>query len=180
MDASIIQQKIFEIRGEKVMLDFDLAVLYGVETKRLNEQVKRNLSRFPSDFMFQLTEKEWHLIQKQPDFFASPMRSQIATASVKKRNKQHLPFAFSEHGVTMLASILRSDTAVTANIIIVRAFIALRHIAIQYKELADKLAQLENTNSEQFKEIYEALNYLVDKKQKENDFEKRERIGFRK
>jgi hypothetical protein len=171
MDASIIQQKIFEIRGEKVMLDFDLAVLYGVETKILNQAVKRNLMRFPP---------EWHLIQKQPDFFASPMRSQIATASVKKRNKQHLPFAFSEHGVTMLASILRSDTAVTANIIIVRAFIALRHIAIQYKELADKLAQLENTNSEQFKEIYEALNYLVDKKQKENDFEKRERIGFRK
>jgi hypothetical protein len=179
MDASIIQQKIFDIRGEKVMLDFDLAILYGVETKRLNEQVKRNLSRFPPDFMFRLTEKEWEMVQKRSDGF-SPMWSQIATTSARNRKKQYLPFAFSEHGVTMLASVLRSNTAIMVNIIIVRAFIALRHVAIQYKELADKLAQLESSNNEQFKEIYEALNYLVDKKQTGEDFDNRELIGFRR
>jgi hypothetical protein len=84
MDASIIQQKIFDIRGEKVMLDFDLAILYGVETKRLNEQVKRNLSRFPPDFMFRLTEKEWEMVQKRSDGF-SPMWSQNSTTSARNR-----------------------------------------------------------------------------------------------
>src|SRR6478735_2941842 len=120
MDAVIIQQKIFETRGEKVMLDFDLALLFGVATKRLNEQVKRNLNRFPTDFIFQLSDKEWQLIQKSPDFLPSPMRSHFATASVRNRNRQYLPYAFTEHGVTMLANILRSETAVTASISIVR------------------------------------------------------------
>jgi hypothetical protein len=179
MDAVIIQQKIFEIRGEKVMLDFDLAVLYSVETKRLNEQVKRNIERFPVDFMFQLNEKEWLAIQKNPNFILSSNRSQNATGS-RNRNKQYLPYAFSEHGVTMLASVLRSEKAIIANIAIVRAFISLRHVAIQYKELAEKLTHLENPNNKQFKEIYQALNYLIDKKQKEENFSKRERIGFKK
>ncbi len=178
MEAVIIQQKIFEIRGEKVMLDFDLALLYSVETKRLNEQVKRNLTRFPEDFMFQLTVKEWELVQKNANFLISFNRSQNATASLRKRNKQYLPYTFTEHGVTMLASVLKSEKAVIANIAIVRAFIALRQVALQYKELADKLAQLENTNNRQFKEIYQALNFLIDKKQKEEDFSKRQRIGF--
>lgn len=178
MEAIIIQQKIFEIRGEKVMLDFDLAILYHVPTKRLNEQVKRNLSRFPEDFMFQVTAKEWELVQRNPDFHIAVNRSQFATASVKNRNKQYLPYAFSEHGVTMLASVLKSEQAIIANIAIVRAFIALRQVALQYKELAEKLAQLESTNNKQFKDIYQALNYLIDKKQKEEDFGKRQRIGF--
>ncbi len=89
-----------------------------------------------------------------------------------------LPFAFTEHGVTMLTGILRSEKATNANIAIVRAFIALRQVALQYKELAEKLAQLESTNNKQFKDIYHALNYLIDKKQKEDDFNKRQRIGF--
>lgn len=178
MDAGIIQQKIFEIRGEKVMLDFDLAILYSVATKRLNEQVKRNLTRFPEDFMFQLNVKEWELVQKNPNFHLSVNRSQFATASVKNRNKQYMPYAFTEHGVTMLASVLKSEKAVIANIAIVRAFIALRQVALQYKELAERLAQLESTNNKQFKDIYQALNYLIDKKQKEEDFSKRQRIGF--
>jgi len=178
MEAVIIQQKIFEIRGEKVMLDFDLALLYSVETKRLNEQVKRNLTRFPEDFMFQLTVNEWELVQKNANFLITFNRSQNATASLRKRNKQYLPYAFTEHGVTMLASVLKSEKAVIANIAIVRAFIALRQVALQYKELADKLSHLENTNNKQFKEIYQALNFLIDKKQKEEDFSKRQRIGF--
>lgn len=181
MDAVSIQRKIFEIRGEKVMLDFDLAILYGVETKRLNEQVKRNILRFPADFMFQLNENEWQTIQKKkPHFLLSPNRSQIATGSVKNRNKQYLPYAFSEHGVTMLASVLRSETAIIANISIVTAFITLRQVTLQYKELTEKLAQLETSNNKQFKDIYQALDYLIDKKQKEEDFSKRDRIGFKK
>lgn len=166
----IIQEKIFEIRGERIMLDFDLAVLYGVKTKRLNEQVKRNLSRFPADFMFILTEDEWKMIQEQFIYRELPNWSQIATSSVKHRRKYFLPFAFTEHGVTMLASVLHSETAIAASIVIVRAFINLRHLASQYKELAEKLAQLEENNEEQFREINEVLNYLVNRKQEEDDY----------
>ncbi len=167
MDALIIQQKIFEIRGEKVMLDFDLAILYGVETKVLNQAVKRNQTRFPPDFMFQLTQKEH-----------DHLKSQFVTSSWGGTRKS--PYAFTEHGITMLAGILRSEKAVEMNITIVRAFIALRHVAIQYKKLAEKLAQLETSSNKQFKDVYKALNYLIDKKQTEEDLSKRERIGFKK
>lgn len=165
MNPTIIQQKIFEIRGEKVMLDFDLAILYEVETRILNQAVKRNISRFPKDFMFQLTKEELTILM-----------SQFVTSSWGGTRK--LPHAFTEHGVTMLASVLRSTKAVKMNISIVRAFIALRQIAWQYKDLAEKLLQLENKNNKQFKEIYQALNHLIDKKQKEENFSKRQRIGF--
>lgn len=167
MHSNSIQQKIFELRGEKVMLDIDLAILYEVETRVLNQAVKRNSLRFPDDFMFQLTKEELDILMSQ--FVTSRW------GGIRK-----LPYAFTEHGVTMLASILRSEKAVKMNIVIVRAFIALRQIAWQYKELADKLAHLENTNNKQFKEIYQALNFLVAKKQKEEDFSKRQRIGFHK
>lgn len=149
------------------MLDFDLAILYNVETKVLNQAVKRNSKRFPDDFMFQLDKNEY-----------KNLKSQIVTSNWGGTRK--LPYAFTEHGVTMLAGILRSDRAVTMNIVIVRAFIALRQVAMQYKELAEKLAQLETSNSKQFREIYQALNLLIDKKQKEEDFSKRPRIGFLK
>ncbi len=99
-----IQNQIYEVRGQKVMLDFDLALLYEVETKRINEQVKRNLDKFPLDFMFRLTLKEWEF-----------MRSQNATASQKKRNANITPFVFTEHGVTMLASVLKSKKAIDMN-----------------------------------------------------------------
>lgn len=165
MEAVIIQQKIFEIRGTKVMLDFDLAILFDVETKVLNQAVKRNSKRFPADFLFQLSIREFE-----------SLKSQFVTSSWGGTRK--LPYAFTEHGVTMLTGILRSEKAIIANITIVRAFIALRQVAMQYKELADKLSQLENTNNKQFKEIYQVLNFLIDKKQKEEDFSKRQRIGF--
>lgn len=147
------------------MLDFDLASLYGVETKALNQAVKRNIERFPGDFMFQLTENEY-----------KNLKSQIVTSSWGGVRK--LPFAFTEHGVTMLAGVLRSEKAILTNILIVRAFISLRHMALQYKELAEKLSQLEASNKKQFREIYTALNFLIAKKQKEEDFNKRQRIGF--
>lgn len=165
METAIIQEKIYQIRGEKIMLDFDLAGLYDVETKALNQAVKRNITRFPEDFMFQLTPNEYN-----------HLKSQIVTSSWGGNRK--IPYAFTEHGVTMLAGILRSEKAIGINIMIVRAFIALRQIALQYKELADKLATLENTNNKQFNEIYQALNFLIDKKKKEEDFHQRQRIGF--
>ena len=161
-----IQHKIFEIRGQKVMLDFDLAQLYEIETKVLKQSIRRNLNRFPSDFMFELT----------PDEFTS-LRSQIVPSSWG--GTRYLPFAFTEHGVTMLASILNSDKAININIQIVRAFITLRNWALNYKELADKIAQLENDNDKKFADIYEALNYLVSEKEMETNQKERKKIGFK-
>ena len=127
MKPTIIRQQILELSGEKVMLDFDLAILYQVETRILNQAVKRNKSSFPKDFMFQLTKAEVKILM-----------SQIVISSWGGTRK--IPYAFTEHGVTMLATVLRSPKAVKMNISIVRAFIALRKIAWQYKEIAEKLA----------------------------------------
>jgi hypothetical protein len=133
--SSYIHDRIYEIRGQKVMLDFDLAQLYGTETKRLKESVRRNISRFPDDFMFELSEYEW-----------SNLRSKIATSSWG--GIRYKPFAFTEHGVAMLASVLKSDAAIQVNIAIVRAFIALRRNLIQspddkYEELQKSIRILE-------------------------------------
>jgi hypothetical protein len=144
MDLQLIQNKIYEIRGQRVMLDFDLAVLYTTETKRLKEAVRRNINRFPADFMFELTNKEWEIL-----------RSQIATSSWGGARYQ--PFAFTEHGVAMLASVLKSETAIEVNIQIVRAFIALRQFAIGYAELYQKLENFMLDTNLQFNDIYTAL-----------------------
>jgi hypothetical protein len=117
MELDRIQNKIYEIRGERVMLDFDLAKMYNVETRVLNQSVKRNIERFPQDFMFQLNENEWE-----------NMLSQFVMTSKSKRPKSALPFVFTEHGVTMLSSVLRSQTAIQINIHIVRAFVAVRKL----------------------------------------------------
>ncbi len=210
-----IVNKIYIIREQKVMLDYDLAVLYEVETKRLNEQVKRNLDRFPRDFMFRLTSKEWLTMRSQ---FATAsaqsddnqnnktmrsqivtassqivdvesngtMRSQIATASQAKRNTAITPYAFTEHGVTMLASILKSERAVKMSIAVVRAFIELKKNAIQYDELISQIENLKNHLGEhdvQLNSIYAAIENLlddkVDKELKESAWKKRKRIGFK-
>ena len=130
-----IQYRIHEIRGQKVMLDFDLATLYGVETKRLNEQVKRNIERFPEDFMFQLTKGEWVILQSQIATTNHPenednnlLRSQIATTK-GMRMKRSLPYAFTENGVAMLSSVLRSPLAIQMNIGIMRVFTEIRRMA---------------------------------------------------
>ncbi|MFZ4454709.1 MAG: ORF6N domain-containing protein [Bacteroidales bacterium] len=115
MELQLIQNKIHQIRGQKVMLDSDLAEMYGVETRALNQAVKRNIERFPEDFMFQLNEHEW-----------SSMLSQYVMTSMLKRPKSSLPLVFTEHGVTMLSGVLRSETAIQINIQIVRAFVAIR------------------------------------------------------
>lgn len=191
----IIISKIHFIRDQKVMLDFDLALLYEVETRRLNEQVKRNLDRFPKDFMFRLTSKEWQSMRSQ---FAtsSPqnidiqtsgsMMSQIATSSQNKRQSRLLPYAFTEHGVTMLASVLKSERAVKMSIAVVRAFIELKRSALQYSQLANQIETLRTHLGEhdvQLKSIYDAIEDLlddkVDKKTEKEMWNNRKRIGFK-
>jgi len=176
MQPAIIQQKIYEIRGQKVMLDFDLAVLYEVTTSALNQAMKRNVDRFPDDFMFRLTDEEWTNLKQDN------IRSQFVIASQKKRNTGITPHAFTEHGVTMLASILKSDKAVKMNIEIVRAFIALRQFALNYKELANEIQEIRQTvenHSEQLVKIYGAIEKLLAEKEAQKSFAERERIGFK-
>jgi hypothetical protein len=169
MDENAIHQLIHEIDGYKVMLDFDLAELYGVSTKALNQAMKRNLDRFPPDFCFQLNKEQW-----------DSLRSQFVI--LKKGRGKHskfLPYAFTEHGVTMLASILRSERAVKMNIAIVRAFIALRKISMHYNELAEKIKELEIRYNKQFSDIYDVLLAMQEDKKQLDDFANRERIGFK-
>jgi phage regulator Rha-like protein len=175
------------------MLDFDLAELYEVETKVLYQTVKRNNYRFPEDFMFRITAKEWQTIRSQ---FATAsenkdMRSQIVTASQNKRNTNVTPYAFTEHGVTMLASVLKSKRVIDMNIAIVRAFISILHFANKHKDLFGQIndlrSELETRIGEhdtQLAAIYDALEDLLDKKidetEKEQNWKEREKIGFKK
>ena len=144
-----IKHYILLIRGEKVLLDSDLAKLYGVETKVLVQAVKRNIERFPKDFMFQLTQEEYQLL-----------RSQIVT-SKKRGGRQYAPFVFTEQGVAMLSSVLKSSKAVQVNIEIMRAFVALRQMLFEHKELAAKLHQLEKKYDKQFKAIFDAMREFM-------------------
>ena len=143
-ELQVIQSKIFEIRGQKVMLDYDLAEMYGVETRVLNQAVKRNLSRFPFDFMFQLTPDEWKY-----------MSSQIVMTYTLKRPKSALPYAFTEHGVVMLSSVLRSETAIQVNIAVTRAFVAVRQMIYDNSPLK-RLSNLEKD----FKELKSDLEEI--------------------
>ena len=193
-DETIIR-KIYVIREQKVMLDFDLAALYKVETKALNQSVKRNIDRFPKDFMLRLTSKEWLTMRSQIVIASSQiidnqantlMRSQIVTTSQKKRNTPITPDAFTEHGVTMLASVLKSERAVKMSIAVVRAFIERKKSVFPYSQFAIKIEALQvrlGEHDAQLNSIFEAIeNLLGDKIDKEFDREKwrtRKRIGFR-
>ncbi|NTW33733.1 MAG: ORF6N domain-containing protein [Bacteroidetes bacterium] len=169
MQIQTIQSKIYEIRGQKIMLDFDLAELYETETKRLKEAVRRNIKRFPSDFMFELTPNE-----------NIALRSQIASLETGKgKHSKYLPFAFTEQGVAMLASVLNSPKAIEVNILIVRAFVFMRQYALTHKDLTDKLKELESKYNKQFKDIYEALNYLLNKDKQQIEQSERKQIGFK-
>ena len=163
MELQIIQNKIYEIRGQKVMLDFNLAELYEVETRVLNQAVKRNLKRFPTDFMFKLTNAE-----------LENLMSQIVTSSWGGLRK--LPYAFTEHGVTVLASVLRSEKAIEINIQIVRAFIALRQFVIGYAELNQKLESFMMETNMQFSDIYRALTEMAN--QNEQDKKPLNPVGY--
>ena len=136
-----IQNRIYELRGERVMLDFDLAALYEVPTKVLNQAVKRNIKRFPLDFMFRLTLAEWQSIRSQivtASEDSISLRSQIVTASQNKRNTSITPYAFTEQGVAMLSGVLNSDRAISMNIAIMRAFVEVRKILLQQSDLKEK------------------------------------------
>lgn len=146
-----IEKVIHLIRGEKVMLDRDLAELYQVQTKALNQAVRRNADRFPSDFMFQLSEKE----------VAELNRSQFVTGSEKHRDPRFRPYAFTEQGVAMLSSVLRSKRAVTVNIEIMRAFVKLRQMLASNAELARRFDELESKYDSQFKLVFDAIRQLM-------------------
>ena len=145
-----IERAIILVRSEKVMLDSELAEIYGVTTKRLNEQVRRNLKRFPSDFMFQLTAEE-----------AESLRSQIATSKERRGGRRYLPYAFTEHGALMLANVLNSERAAQTSVMVVRAFVRLRQLVATNAELARKLEALENKYDAQFKVVFDAIRQLM-------------------
>ncbi len=174
MELKHIQNKIHEIRGHKIMLDFDLAQLYDVETKALNLAVKRNLQRFPSDFMFQLTREEWDEL-KLKIVTSNSLRFQNETLDKGRgKHSKYLPYAFTEQGLAMLSGILNSDKAISVNIAIMRAFVMIRQYALTYKELTDKLKEVEG----RFTDVYEAINYLLEKDKLQINQSQRKRIGF--
>ena len=162
----VVMNKIHLIRNHKVMLDMDLAELYQVTSKRLNERVKRNASRFPDDFMFQLTEQEWE-----------SLRSQIATSKKGRGGRRYAPFAFTEHGVLMLSSVLNSERAVQVNIQIMRIYTKLKGMLLTHKDILLKLEKLERKTSkhdENFKIVFDYLNELLNPKT-----EPMRKIGFK-
>ena len=160
--AEIIEQKILLIRGKRVMLDKDLTALYGVETKVLNQAVKRNIKRFPDDFMFQLNWEE-----------ASELsRSQFVTLK-KGKNIKYLPYAFTENGVAMLSSVLNSERAITVNIQIMRTFTKLKEMIATHKDLQKKIEDMEKKYDHQFKVVFDAIKQLLSKPEP-----KKKKIGF--
>ena len=187
MELQVIQNKIYEVRGQKVMLDFDLAELYGSETKRLKEAVRRNLKRFPSDFMFELTKEEFE-----------SLRSQIASSN-KRGGTRYMPFAFTEQGVAMLSSVLNSESAIEINISIMRAFVTVRQYLSslnsttkEIEELKQRMKMLEEGNEDtiaavndlsedtrkELDDIYLALSQLAEKQKHVNKQTERRPIGF--
>ena len=179
MDLQIIQSKIYEIRGCRVMLDSDLAALYQVETKALKQAVKRNIDRFPDDFMFQLTKEEMESLRSQVMTLEKEtgdetnLRSQTVTS--RWGGSRYQNFVFTEQGVAMIASVLRSDTAVKVNISIMRAFVLMRQMSIGYEELLKRIEELEQSTDAQFSEVYQALTQLLSKPQPKP----RKPIGYR-
>lgn len=167
--VEIIQRKIFLIRGHKVMFDRDLAELYGVETRRLNEQVKRNIKRFPLDFMFQLTKQE-----------AKDWMSQIAISNKEKMGIRKMPRVFTEQGVAMLSSILNSDQAIEVNIQIMRVFVKIKEMLASHKDLAHKIEDLERKLGEHDKRIiliFDAIKQMMSGSEAQDSY-RRTKIGF--
>ena len=169
LSEETISNKIYFIRGQKVMLDSDLASLYEVETKRLNEQVKRNLARFPEDFMFQLTENEYN-----------SSRSQIATLkNGRGSNLKYLPFAFTEHGILMLSSVLKSDKAIQTNIQIMRIFTKVRQMLLDTTEIKVDILQIQKKLENHDKNIELVFSYLDELTEKKENESERVKIGYK-
>ncbi|HVK46876.1 MAG TPA: ORF6N domain-containing protein [Pseudobacter sp.] len=195
-----IQNRIYTIREERVMLDYDLAVLYEVETKVLNQAVKRNILRFPEDFMFRLTAEEWEVLKSQVShepISQFDMRSQFVTSSgpvknspslvisvdtTRNRPVKNLPFAFTEHGIAMLSGVLHSEKAIKMNIAIMRTFIAVKKLSAQQLDLLKQIQAMENklgNHDVQLSELYQAMENLIDENIARKKWENRPRIGFK-
>lgn len=190
-----IQNRIYQIRGERVMIDKDLANLYEIEAKVLNQAVKRNIKRFPKDFMFQLTKEEWEEIRFQIETSenTNPTKSQIVTTKSKQNlrsqivtsswgGSRYLPYAFTEQGVAMLSGILNSDKAIAMNIAIMRAFVEIRRVLIQETDLREQMRLIKERIGEhdiQLNQLYDALENLLDENAGKKKWEERERIGFK-
>ncbi|NEW78580.1 MAG: ORF6N domain-containing protein [Gelidibacter sp.] len=168
MELQRIQNKIYEIRGQRMMLDFDLAEMYEVETRALKQAIKRNIDRFPNDFMFELNEKEIENLVSQS---VIPSKSKLGGAK---------PFAFTEQGVAMLSSVLNSKKAIQVNIAVIRAFVVLRQHLADYKDLKENIATLEKQMNLNFKDINQALHYLLNKDEQQISQHERKQIGFKK
>ena len=167
MDLQIIQNKIFEVRSCRVMLDYHLAELYQVETRALKQAVKRNIERFPGDFMFVLTREEANLLLSiGVSHFVIPPDYNFGVA---------MPLAFTEQGVAMLSSVLRSKVAIEVNISIMRAFVLMRQMAIGYEELSRRIEELEVSTDAQFNELYQALTQLLSQSKQQKE---RRPVGF--
>jgi hypothetical protein len=168
MELELIKRSILEIRGKKVILDFELAKMYQVETKYLKRTVRNNLKRFPPDFMFEITNDEW-----------SSLRCNFST-SKKQGGIRYVPFAFTEQGVAMLSGLLNSDVAIEVNINIMRAFVLMRQFALTYQELSEKLIDLENRHNQKFDDIEQVLKYLIQKDKKQIQERERKQVGYKK
>ena len=163
VQVEVIQRKIYLVRGHKVMLDHDLAELYGVTTRRLKEQVRRNLRRFPDDFMLSLTHEE-----------VKSLRSQFATLK-RGQHQKYLPYVFTEQGIAMLSSVLNSERAIDVNIQIIRVFTKLREFMISHKDLARKIEEMEKKYDSQFRSVFAAIRQLMTYP---SDDYKRTKVGF--
>jgi hypothetical protein len=164
----IIQRKIYAFKGHKIMFDFDLSEMYDVETRTLKQAVRRNINRFPGDFLIKLSVKEW----KELITICDNLPETVKFSPVP-------PFAFTEQGVAMISSVINSDKAILVNIAIMRAFVFIRQYSLTHKDLTEKLDELEKTYNMRFQDIYAAINYLMEKDKETRELQDRRRIGFR-
>ncbi len=167
MELTTIKNSIHEIRGKRVILDYELAKMYEVETKYLKRTVRNHLKRFPSDFMFELSTEEWQ-----------NLRCNFSTSSWG--GKRYLPFAFTEQGVAMLSGLLNSDLAIEMNIAIMRAFVMMRQWSLTYQELAERLEELERSHGKRFDGIEQVLNYFIQKDKQSTQQRQRKQVGYKK
>ena len=170
MELEQIKQSIHEIRGRKVILDMDLAKLYEVETRVLKQAVRRNMERFPEDFMFELTKDEWDIKRSQLVMFKNG----------QGKFPKYLPFVFTEQGVAMLSAVLNSVYAVHISVKIMRAFVAMRQWALNHQEISERLNTMEKQFGQKFTDIDQVLNYLIQKEQQKTQQTERKQVGYKK
>ena len=168
MELKKIGDKIITIRGVKVITDFDLAALYGIETKQLKRQVKRNIDRFPQDFMFQLTKEEFE-----------NLRCQFGSSSFHG-GRRYMPFVFTEQGVAMISSVIKNEMAIKVNIYIMRTFVSIRKFALSNDTLRDDLKRIEKDMNLNLKQLYRAIDYLMKRDEINLNKANRSKIGFKK